>query len=62
MAVEAAPDGAVAGFTVTATASGDGPQRADDACQTLTLDQSGLRGATDSGGGEGPDITARCWR
>lgn len=62
LAVEAAPDGAVAGYTITATAAGDGPQRDDDACQTFTIDQSGLRGATDSGGGEGAEITARCWR
>ena len=62
LAVEAAPDGAVAGYTITATAAGDGPQRDDDACQAFTIDQSGLRGASDSGGAEGADITARCWR
>lgn len=62
LAVDAAPDGAVAGYTITATASGTGPQRDDDDCQAFTIDQSGLRGASDSGGANGADITARCWR
>jgi len=62
LAVDAAPDGAVAGYTITATASGTGPQRDDDDCQAFTIDQSGLRGASDSGGADGADITARCWR
>lgn len=62
LAVAAAPDGPVAGYTVTATAAGGGPQRDDDDCQVFTIDQSGLRGATDSGGADGADITARCWR
>jgi len=62
LTVEAAADGAAAGYTLTAAASGTGPQRDDDDCQAFTIDQSGLRGASDSGGADGADITARCWR
>lgn len=62
LAVEEAADGAAAGYTVTATASGTGPQRDDDDCQAFTIDQSGMRGARDSGGAEGAEITSRCWR
>ena len=38
------------------------PQRDDDGCQAFTIDQSGMRGASDSGGAEGAEITSRCWR
>jgi type IV pilus assembly protein PilE len=62
LAVDAAPDGAAVGYTITATASATGPQRDDDDCQAFTIDQSGMRGASDSGGGAGADVTARCWR
>lgn len=62
LAVEAAADGAVAGYTVTATAAGTGPQRDDDDCQAFTIDQSGMRGARDSGDAESAEITSRCWR
>jgi type IV pilus assembly protein PilE len=62
LAVEAAADGPAAGYTATATASGSGPQRDDDDCQVFTIDQSGMRGASDSGGAESAEITARCWR
>lgn len=62
LTVEAAADGAAAGYTITATAAGDGPQRDDDDCQAFTIDQSGMRTARDSGGAESAAITARCWR
>lgn len=62
LAVEAAPDGAVAGYTATATAAGDGPQRDDEDCETFTIDQSGLRGASDADGNDGAAVTDRCWR
>jgi type IV pilus assembly protein PilE len=62
LAVDAAPDGAVAGYSATATAAGDGPQRDDEDCETFTIDQSGQRGARDADGNEGADVTARCWR
>jgi type IV pilus assembly protein PilE len=62
LTVEAAADGAAAGYTITATASGSGPQRDDDGCQAFTIDQSGMRGASDSGGAGGAEITSRCWR
>lgn len=62
LAVEAAADGAAAGYTLTATASGTGPQRDDDDCQAFTIDQSGMRGARDAGGAGGAAITDRCWR
>jgi Tfp pilus assembly protein PilE len=61
LTVEAAADGAAAGYIATATASGTGPQRDDD-CQAFTIDQSGMRGARDSGGAEGAEVTSRCWR
>ena len=60
--VEPAADGATAGYTATATASGSGSQRDDDDCQVFTIDQSGTRGASDAGGAESSEITARCWR
>jgi len=60
LAVEPADDGATVGYTVTATASGS--QRDDDDCQVFTIDQSGKRGARDSGGTESAEIIARCWR
>ena len=62
LSVEAAVGGAVAGYTLTATASATGPQRDDEACQAFTIDQSGMRGALDAGGTAGPEITDRCWR
>jgi len=60
--VEAADDGAAAGYRATATAASDGPQRDDDDCASFSIDQGGLRGARDAGGAEGAEITARCWR
>lgn len=62
LSVEAAADGAVAGYTITATASASASQRDDDDCQAFTIDQSGMRGARDSGGAAGATITDRCWR
>ena len=56
------PVGATVGYVATATASGSGSQRDDDDCQVFTIDQSGTRGASDSGGAESAEITARCWR
>lgn len=61
LTVAAAPDGAVAGYTITATANATGPQQDDD-CQAFTMDQGGMRGARDSSGAEGPTVTALCWR
>lgn len=60
--VQAAAGGAVAGYTVSATASDSGPQRDDEDCGAFSIDQSGLRSARDSGGSESPEITGRCWR
>lgn len=62
LSVEPGPDGAAAGYIATATADAANSQRDDDDCQVLSIDQSGQRGAADSGGGESADITARCWR
>lgn len=42
-------------FRVVATAAGD---RADPLCQTLSIDQSGRRSASDS---QGSDSSPRCW-
>ncbi len=42
-------------FRVVATATSN---RADPQCRVLTIDESGRRGATDSGGA---DSTRRCW-
>ena len=62
LAVEPADDGATAGYRVTATASNTGSQRDDEDCQVFSIDQSGKRGASDSGGTESAEIIARCWR
>ena len=62
ISVAASADGAAVGYIATATASGAGSQRDDDDCQVFTIDQSGTRGASDSGGAESAEITARCWR
>lgn len=45
-------------FTVIATPTSGGGQLGDAECQTMTVDQSGARTATDSGGA---DSSARCW-
>lgn len=62
LSVEPGPDGAAAGYIATATADAAKSQRDDDDCQVLSIDQSGQRGAADSGGGQGAEVTARCWR
>ena len=62
ISVAASADGAAVGYIATATASGTGSQRDDDDCQAFTIDQSGTRGASDAGGAESAQITARCWR
>lgn len=62
LAVEAAEDGAVAGYGATATARADGPQRDDDDCRSLGINQSGERTASDSGGNSDPAIISLCWR
>jgi len=62
LAVQAADDGATAGYTATATASSTGPQRDDDECQAFSIDQSGKRGASDAGGASSAAVIARCWR
>jgi type IV pilus assembly protein PilE len=50
------------GFTATATAPSASPQYVDSGCRTFTIDQSGQRGAGDSGGTTNSTITAKCWR
>jgi type IV pilus assembly protein PilE len=62
VSVVAAADGAVVGYVAAATASGEGSQRDDDDCQVFTIDQSGMRGASDADGATSAEITARCWR
>jgi len=62
LAVQAADDGATAGYTATATASGSGTQRDDDECRNFSIDQSGKRGASDAGGDSSAAVIARCWR
>ena len=62
LAVAPADGGATVGYTVTATAISSGSQRDDDDCQVFSIDQSGKRGARDSGGTESAEIIARCWR
>ena len=47
------------GFTATATAIAGENQAQDDACQTFTVDQAGVRTADDGGGA---DNTEECWR
>ncbi|MBN8280011.1 MAG: hypothetical protein J0M16_05345 [Gammaproteobacteria bacterium] len=61
LGVAAADGGAATGYTATATATSDGPQR-DDECQTFTIDQGGFRGAGDADGNTGAEVTDRCWR
>jgi type IV pilus assembly protein PilE len=62
LAVAPAAAGATVGYRATATAVSSGSQRDDDDCQVFTIDQSGKRGARDSGGTESAEIIARCWR
>lgn len=62
LTVEEIAGGATAGYIATATASTGGSQRDDDDCRSFSIDQSGKRSATDSGGTESADIIARCWR
>ena len=62
LSLEAAEGGAIAGFKASATASSSGSQRDDDDCQAFSIDESGGRSATDAGGTESAEITARCWR
>jgi type IV pilus assembly protein PilE len=50
------------GFTATATAPSGSPQYRDSGCRTFTIDQSGQRGAGDSGGTTNATITEKCWR
>ena len=59
--VASGPDGPTAGYVATATASSDQSQRDDDDCRSFSIDQSGQRSATDAGGGNGAEITAKCW-
>lgn len=49
---------ATADFTVTASIAPGGKQKDDDDCQTFTLDEQGLRGAT----GNATDPVEECWR
>jgi type IV pilus assembly protein PilE len=62
LAVVPADAGATAGYSATATASSVGSQRDDDDCHVFSIDQSGRRGARDSGDTESAAIIARCWR
>jgi type IV pilus assembly protein PilE len=62
ISVSAAADGATVGYVATATAYSGGSQRDDDDCQVFTIDQSGMRGASDADGATSAAITARCWR
>lgn len=52
-----ANDDPLVDFTVTATPVAGGGMADDADCATLTVDQSGARGATGS-----PDAVTRCWR
>jgi type IV pilus assembly protein PilE len=45
------------GYTATATAPAASPQFRDTGCRTFTIDQSGTRGAGDSGGTSNSTIT-----
>ncbi|MEO7386521.1 MAG: type IV pilin protein [Gammaproteobacteria bacterium] len=62
LAVDEAAGGPVAGYTISATASGDGPQRDDDACRSFTIDQNGQRAAADAGGDDSATVIEQCWR
>jgi type IV pilus assembly protein PilE len=62
LSVEAAADGAVVGYIATATARSDQAQRDDADCASFSIDQSGQRGASDSGGSSTTEIISICWR
>ncbi len=47
-------------YTLTATALAD--QLKDTACRTLTLDSTGVQGATDSTGASSATVAANCWK
>ncbi|MBM4220557.1 MAG: pilus assembly protein PilE [Gammaproteobacteria bacterium] len=62
LGVAAAADGAVAGYTATATARSDQAQRDDTDCVSLSIDQSGQRTATNSDNESSAELTSKCWR
>jgi type IV pilus assembly protein PilE len=52
-------DPTATGYTASATAKTDKPQKDDKRCVLFTVDESGKRFAKDSGG---TDRTTECWR
>lgn len=62
LAIAAGTGGAAVAYTATATASPSASQRDDADCRTLSIDQTGRRGARDAGGSESAAIIGRCWR
>jgi type IV pilus assembly protein PilE len=62
LGVAAAADGAVAGYIATASVRADGAQRDDADCVSFSIDQSGLRTATNSDNDSSAVISSKCWR
>ena len=62
LAIQADPAGLAVGYTVTATALAGERQQDDDDCQVFSINERGVRGAQNSGGGSGPAVVEKCWR
>ena len=54
--------GPAVGYTATATAIAGERQQDDDDCQMFSINERGVRGAQNSGGGSGPAVVEKCWR
>lgn len=54
--------GPTVGYTLTATVSAQGSQRDDLDCYSLSIDQSGRRGARNQAGAENSTLIASCWK
>jgi type IV pilus assembly protein PilE len=62
LSIAAAAGGLATGYTATATADSGSSQADDDNCQTFTINERGLRTASNSDGDTSAEITDRCWR
>jgi type IV pilus assembly protein PilE len=49
-------------YTLTATPIAGTTQEKDTKCKSLTLDQSGKKGATNSSNAETPEVIDECWK
>lgn len=62
LSIDAAAGGLAIGYTATATADAGSGQADDDDCQAFTINERGLRTASNDEGATSAEITNRCWR